>query len=189
MADVIPLLPPLTDLPEEVQALRTERERLFVWSYMLNGANGSRAAKAAGYSDASEGCKVRAHGLLQREDIQTALRALSTRYLFSLAPKALFKLSELLDSESEPVLLKAVGMTLARTGFSERTALDVNVSGRVEVDHTSAAVADLRRLKQLGVPRERLVETFGFSGLSRYEKLLAASDAKLIEHDPAEVPE
>lgn len=187
MADVVPLLPAVSDLPEAVQALRTERERQFVWHYMLNGANGSKAAKAAGYSDVKEGAKVQACRLLQRADIQTALRELSTRYLFSLAPKALFKLSTLLESENERVLLKAVDMTLSRTGHSERSALDVNVSGEVRhVDHNTAAVEDLRRLKALGVPRAELERVFGFSGLSRYEKLMASADAKLIEHDAAE---
>lgn len=169
------------DLPESVQGLRTERERVFVWTYMFNGGNGTRAAKAAGYSDASEGCKVRAHLLLQRGDVQAALRDLCGKYLFSLAPVAMIRLGVLLKSKNERVALKAVDMTLSRTGHSERTALDVNVSGGVEVSHTDGAVADLRRLKELGVPREKLVEAFGFSGLARYEKLLAASDAKLIE--------
>jgi hypothetical protein len=189
MADVVPLIPPVSDLPEAVQALRSDRERVFVWTYMFNGGNGTRAAKAAGYSDASEGCKVRAHGLLQRANVQSALRELCGKYLFSLAPIALVKLRDHLHSENEKISQKAVDMTLSRTGFSERTAMDVNVTGSVQVNHTTAAVEDLRRLMQLGVPREKLVETFGFSGLSRYEKMLEAADkAKLIEHQ-AEVPE
>lgn len=191
MTDVIPLLPPLSDLPEPVQALRTERERAFVWHYMLNGANGSKAAKAAGYSDVKEGAKVRAHGLLQRAEIQEALRALCTKYLFSLAPKALFRLSTLLGSENERVALKAVDMTLARTGFAERTALDVNVGGQVTINHKDAAVEDLRRLKSLGVPRAELERTFGFSGLSRYEKLLEIEDKRAavpIEGEFTELP-
>lgn len=181
MANVVPLLPALADLPDAVQALRNDRERTFVWTYMLNGANGADAARKAGYSDKAEGAKVRAHSLLHRDDIQSALRELCTKYLFSLAPKALFKLSEHLDSENERVSLKATDMVLARTGFAERTALDVNVSGSVRVDHTKSAVDDLRRMKALGVPRPVLEQTFGFSGLSRYEKMLAAEDAKLIE--------
>lgn len=160
-----------------MQALRTDRERAFVWIYMFNGANGSKAAIAAGYSNVKEGCKVRAHELLLREDIQNALRELTGRYLFSLAPVATIRLGKLLTSKNERVALKAVDMTLSRTGFSERTALDVNVSGQVQVSHVDAAVEDLRRLVALGVPEERLIETFGHSGLSRYRKLLAASDA------------
>lgn len=177
MGEIIPLLPALSDLPDAVRSLRTERERVFVWTYMFNGGNGADAARLAGYSDKSEGAKVQAHHLLQREEVQHALRELCTKYLFSLAPKAIFKLGVLLDSENEKVALKAVDMTLSRTGHSERTALDVNVGGSVTVNHTTAAVDDLRRLKSLGVPREKLIETFGHSGLSRYEKMLAASEA------------
>lgn len=155
---------------------------------MFNGGNGSKAAKAAGYSDVKEGAKVRAHGLLQRADVQTALQTLCTKYLFSLAPVALAKLGQHLRSSNEKVSLKAVDMTLSRVGFSERTAVDVNVSGRIEhVDQTRAAIDDLRQMKQLGVPRDKLVEAFGFTGLERYEKLLAAENAKLIEHEPANV--
>lgn len=187
MGEIVPLLPPSTDLPPAVLALRHERERVFVWTYMFNGGDGAKAARAARYSDKSEGCKVRAHGLLQRDDIQGALRELCTKYLFSLAPIAMIKLREHLFSENEKISQKAVDMTLSRTGHSERTALDVNVGGRVEVSHTDAAVEDLRRLMALGVPREKLLESFGFSGLSRYEKLLAASDAaKVIEAQPAD---
>lgn len=182
-----PLIPASHELPAAVQALRTERERVFVWHYMLNGANGAAAAKAAGYSNKADGAKVRAHELLLRPAIQDALRELSTKYLFSLAPKALFRLGELLDKSDHKHHAKAIEMTLSRTGFQERTSLDVSVSGKVEVDHTHAAVEDLRRMVALGVPREKLIETFGFSGLSRYEKLLAASeDAKLIEHKAGE---
>lgn len=177
MSEIVPLMPPVTDLPPAVAALRTERERAFVWIYMFNGANGADAARKAGYSDVKEGAKVRAHGLLHREDIQNALRELTGRYLFSLAPVATIRLGALLKSKNERVALKAVDMTLSRTGFSERTALDVSVSGQVQVSHVDAAVEDLRRLIALGVPEEKLVETFGFSGLSRYRKLLAASDA------------
>lgn len=172
-------MPPISDLPPSVQALRKDRDRAFVWFYMMNGANGAAAARAAGFSDTKEGAKVRAFELLHRGEIQDALKDLCQKYLFSLAPRAMVKLSGLLDSENERVALKATDMVLARTGFSERTALDVNVSGEVRhVDHTQAAVADLRRLRDLGVPRDKLVETFGFSGLSRYEKLLAIEDKR-----------
>jgi hypothetical protein len=58
----------------------------------------------------------------------------------------------------------------------------------VVVSHTDAALEDLRRLKQLGVPHDELIKTFGHSGLGRYEKLLAERDARVpnvIEHIPA----
>lgn len=178
---VVPHMPSLADLPEAMQSLRTERERLFVWNYMWNGGNGAAAARVAGYSDVKDGAKVRAHGLMVREDILEALRALGTKYLFSLQPLALVKLREHLMSKNEKISQKAVDMTLSRTGLSERTAVDLNLNGEVRVvDHERAAVADLKRLLELGVPEAKLIETFGYSGLSRYRKLLA-EQAKQIE--------
>jgi hypothetical protein len=39
-------------------------------------------------------------------------------------------------------------------------------------------VAYLRKLKALGVPREKLEEELGYSDLPRYERLLELEDAK-----------
>ncbi len=74
--------------------------------------------------------------------------------------------------------------TLSRLGLVERAGVDVNVSGEVQVNHTDQAIADLRALRLLQVPRPKLEEIFGFSGLSRYERMLDAADGrapKLIE--------
>ena len=46
------------------------------------------------------------------------------------------------------------------------------------VDHDAEAIAQLRMLKSLDVPRAKLEEVFGFTGLSRYERLLDIEDAK-----------
>lgn len=175
---MIPILPAVETLPDAVRALRNDRERLFVWTYMFNGANGAQAARIAGYSDVKEGAKVRAHELLQREDINAALQELTQRYLFSLVPKAMIRLGELLDKPNHKQHAKAIDMTLARSPFVERTAVDHQHQHTHRVDHTSAAVEDLRRLKALGVAQDKLVEIFGFSGLSRYEKLLVEEDAR-----------
>lgn len=177
MTNIAPELPPLEHLPEAVQALRTDRERAFCWFYMWNGGDGAKAARAAGYSDVKEGAKVQAHRLLLRQDILDALREMGQRYLYALQPKALVRIGALIGSKNQTVALKASLATLSRTGLTERTGVDVNVSGQVQVNHADAAVEDLRRLVALGVPEERLIETFGHSGLSRYRKLLAASDA------------
>lgn len=176
MTDAIPLMPEAGDLPDALRDLKDVRWRRFVWAYVFNGANGSAAAKVAGYSDASEACKVRAHALLQRDDIQAAIKALCSRYLFSLAPKAILRLDEILDNPKHP---KHADVAVKLSGHTERSAVDVNVN--VEVNHTDAAVEDLRRLLALGVPDAKLVEMFGYSGLDRYRKMLAAADAKLIE--------
>jgi hypothetical protein len=185
-----PLMPPLADLPEELRNLRDDRWRRFVWGYVFNGANGAAAARAAGFSDLSEAAKVRAHALLQRDEIQAAIKALMTRHLFSLGPKAALRLDELLDNPKHPQHAKAIDMALDRAGHGQKSTLDVNLNGSVTVNHTDAAIEDLRRLLVLKVPREELVQIFGFSGLDRYEKMLAIADRRVsretgpvIEHE------
>ena len=181
----IPLPPALADMPEAFQAIRDERRRRFAWNYVFNGANGSAAACAAGYSDSSGAAKVTAHHLLQRDDVQAAIAALTTRYLFSLAPKAVLRLEELLDNPKHPKHDKAIDMALSRSGHGDRSQVDVNVSGSVTLNHTDSAFEDLKRMVALGTPRDRLVEAFGLSGLIRYEKMLAdtvSRETRTIEH-------
>lgn len=171
-----------------MQSLR-DRERKFVWAFLLNSMtdgkeNGAQAARDAGYSDTGEGCKVRAHALLHREDVIDAMQEVAGRELRGLAIPAVAALGRLLAKPEHGDHRKAIEMVLERVAPA-RTQIDVNHSGEVNVNHTDAAIADLRRLKELGVPREKLLETFGFSGLDRYEKMLLEVDrkaGKVIEH-------
>jgi len=173
---------------EKMLALR-ERERRFVWAYLLNSLtdgkeNGAQAARDAGYSDVKEGAKVRAHGLLHREDVLDAMNEVAGRELRGLAIPAVVALSRLMAKPDHPDHRKAIEMVLNRVGHHERTAVDVNVSGRVEVNHTDQAVDLLETMLELQVPREKLLEHFGTSGLPRYERMLVerrAGAAKQIE--------
>lgn len=165
-------------------ALR-ERERRFVWAYLLNAMtdgkeNGAQAARDAGYSDVKEGCKVRAHGLLHRDDVLEAMQEVAARELRGLAIPAVVSLARMLQKPDHPDHRKSIEMVLNRVGMAERTQIDVTVGGEVTVNHTDAAVDDLKRLLLLGVPREKLVETFGFSGLSRFEKMLAEREGRAL---------
>jgi len=169
----------------KVQALR-DRERRFVWAYLINsmtevGANGAQAARDAGFSDVKEGAKVRAHHLLHRMDVQEAIQELAARELRGLALPAIAALSSILRKADHPDRQKVALSVLSRLGMGEQSALSLNVSGEVRVNHTDAALDDLKRLLDLGVPREKLIETFGYSGLTRYERMLASRDGKLIE--------
>ena len=183
MKDVVPLMPDIGDLPEAVRKLRDERWRRFVWAYVFGGAEGASAARVAGYSDVGDACKVRAHGLLQRDEIQDAIKALTGKYLFSLAPKAVLRLGEILDNPKHAKHTKAIEMVLDRTGNEAKSGVNVNVTGEVTINHTDAALDDLKRLIEFGVPREKLVETFGFSGLTRYEKMLEARESRALVID------
>lgn len=163
------------DFGPKVQALR-ERERRFVWAYLCNalteGVNGAQAARDAGYSDVKEGAKVRAHGLLHRNDVLEAMQEVAARELRGLMLPAVVALGRLVEKRDHPDHRKAIEMVLDRTGAAVRTAIDVNVNGHVTVNHTDQALEDLARLRELGVPREKLLEIFGFTGLPRYERML-----------------
>jgi hypothetical protein len=76
---------------------------------------------------------------------------------------------------------------LSRLGYSERATVDVHVSGQIELNPTDRAVEDLKIMLDLGVPEEKLVESFGYSGLGRYRKMVEAKygkGPKLIEAKP-----
>lgn len=168
----------------KVQALR-DRERRFVWAYLINsmtavGPNGSQSARDAGYSDVAEGCKVRAHGLLHRQDVQEAIQELAMRELRGLALPALAAVADILRKKDHPDRQKVALSVLSRLGMGEQSGMSLHVTGEVAINHTDAALDDLKRLIDLGVPREKLVETFGFSGLSRYEKMLAQREGRAL---------
>lgn len=172
-------------------ALR-DRERQFVWFYLTNEGppNGARAAREAGYSNESEGAKVMAHKLLHRERVILALEEVGKKSFRGLLGPAIKATAAMIADPKHPDHAKAVSSTLARLGITERTGVDVNVTGEITHNHTDAALSDLRTLLALAVPEEKLVEIFGFSGLSRYRKMLAETDAKVpkvIEHRADEV--
>lgn len=165
-----------------MQAL-PERERKFVWFYVTNegSPNGAQAARDAGYSDVAEGCKVRAHMLLHRERVLAALEEVGKRAFRGLLGPAVKAAAQLIQNDRHVDHSKAVFTTLARLGLGEKSTVDVNVGGEVTVNHTDSALNDLRTLIGLGVAEEKLVEIFGFSGLSRYRKMLAESAPRQIE--------
>lgn len=181
-----PIMPLPDQLPEALRSLPQDRWRRFVWNYVFNGAQGAAAARAAGYPDSSEAAKVRACELLQRNEIVEAIDSLTAKYLFTLAPKAVLRLAELLDNPKHPKHDKAIAMALGAAGHGEKSTVEHKFSGSVTLNHTDAALEDLRRLLALGVSREKLLETFGHSGLPRYEKMLLEADkraGKVIEHE------
>lgn len=165
----------------------SERERKFVWFYLTNDGppNGAQAARDAGYSDTKEGAKVRAHEVMHRERVILALEEVGKKAFRGLLGPAIKATAAMIANPLHADHAKTVSSTLARLGLTERTGVDVNVSGDLTVNHTDAALSDLRALLSLAVPEEKLVEIFGFSGLSRYRKMLAETDAKapkVIEH-------
>jgi hypothetical protein len=166
----------------------SEMERRFVIAYVTNNdGNATQAARDAGYSDLgpeSAAIRVRAFEVIHRERVILALEEVGKKVFRSLLVPAIRATKLLIENEKHPDHAKVVSSTLARLGLTERTGLDVNVSGELTINHTDSALADLRALLELQVPEAKLVEIFGFSGLSRYRKMLAETDArapKMIE--------
>jgi phage terminase small subunit len=175
-----------------------ERERIFAFAYATGIASSAgEAARLAGYSEGpalsktgkrSNSLNSRGHQLVHKPRVLEAIEEVCRTEFRNLVPLVIGAAKRLLLNAEHPDHQKTVISLLSRLGYGEKTSVDVNVSGEVTVDHTTAALEDLRRLKALGVAREKLVETFGFSGLDRYECLLLEHDAKqpkVIEPQPA----
>jgi hypothetical protein len=171
-----------------------ERERLFVWHY-VTGEDGdaTAAARLAGYVDNENGAiRVRAHALMHRDRVLAAIEEVAGKAFRGLLAPAVRATRRMIERETHSDHSKVVLSVLSRLGKSERTGIDVTHSGEIQVNHTNQALTDLRTLLGLGVAREKLVEIFGFSGLSRYEKMLAEQEARsprVIEHRKDEVAE
>jgi hypothetical protein len=166
------------------------RERAFVCAYLANAGNAKQAAITAGYSDSGDGAKVTAHHLLHRPKILDALDEVGKKTFRGLLAPCLAAAQAILQRPDHPDHSKMVIAVLSRLGYHERSAVDVNISGSVELNHTDAALEDLRQMIALGIPESKLEEIFGFSGLGRYKRMLAEQDRKagrLIE-DSSEPP-
>jgi hypothetical protein len=160
----------------------SEKERRFVIAYVTNNdGNATQAARDAGYSDLgkdSAAIRVRAFEVIHKERVILAIEEVGKKVFRGLLGPAIRATARLIEDTKHPDHAKTVSSTLARLGITERTGVDVNVSGELTVNHTDSALNDLRALLGLGVAREKLIEIFGFSGLDRYEKMLAESDAR-----------
>ena len=176
------------ELGPKMQAC-SERERAFVMHYLAICAEGGRAnateaARRAGYTDTGDaGIRVRGHQLLHRDRVKAAMVEVGRTEFLGLLFPTIMAARHLIENKDHPDHAGMVKSTLSALGLGERTAVDFNVSGEVTVNHIDAAIDDLRRLTEMGAPREKLVEVFGVSGLERYERMLA-SKAKVIEHRP-----
>lgn len=157
----------------------SERERAFVWYYVIEQETQTEAARKAGYADngslgdnAKSSIRVRAHDLMHRERVLEAIDEVGRQAFRGLLAPAIAAVKRIIENPKHPDHSKVVAATLNRLGLVEKTGVEVSVNGTIAVNHTDAAVSDLKALRELGVSREKLIEMFGFSGLSRYEKML-----------------
>lgn len=134
----------------EMAALN-ERQRAFVMAMIeFPGITQADAARRAGYSDASEGAKVRGHFLAHNPAVQAAIRAEAGKRLNSSSLMAANVLLALLTDEEVEAKdrIKAAGMLLDRSGFGAAQTINVNKnitdnSGRAVMERIEKAAAAL----------------------------------------------
>ena len=96
-------------------------------------------------------------------------------YFGGLLLPAVLAAEDMITNPKHPDHAKMVQAVLGAQGLGERKGIDLNVSGGVSVEtksHTDAALDALEFMLSMQVPREKLEEQFGFSGLERYERML-----------------
>jgi hypothetical protein len=181
-----------TDELGPAMAALTPRERLFVAELFRPGATGAAAARAAGFgvADSKNSTFARiAYRKRSQPHIVKAIVEECQRQVKSLGPAAITGAREIIANKKHKDRGKMIRFVLDKIDpalMLHEHRHDVSVT--IE-DHTTAAIENLRWLRELRVPREVLLEQFGYSGLSRYERKLAELDErkgpKLIEHNAA----
>ena len=105
----------------------TEKRRKFVWA-MLSDPYGTQAdwAREAGYSDSSEGCKVRGHQAFQDPKVQAAALEVSRATLGALGPVlAASGLLRIAAKPDHPQHVKALELLANRVGLQEKQQIEV----------------------------------------------------------------
>ncbi|MGH7716101.1 MAG: hypothetical protein ACREML_08920 [Vulcanimicrobiaceae bacterium] len=148
------------------------------------------AVRLSQCSDATtdQGLREAGHRYLASPKVVSAIEELTRQRLRALGPAAVTVVQDIMADAKHKDRLAAAKMLIERI---DPATSKLEVTHEV-VNHDADAVAHLRHLKELGVGREKLEEVFGFSGLGRYEKLLADEDraaGKIIDADYVEVSE
>jgi hypothetical protein len=191
------------ELGPAMRALPNNRWRAFVEFYVLGSFTNSRknnhgaqaeAVRRAGFG----GAKTKPSTLgqigwkLMRDDrIIAAVAEESRKLLRSGAPEAVKALLNMVRDPDHKGHERAIGMVLDRVDpIVSHQVLDVT---HRHIDAQQEAIEELRALRQLGVTREKMIETFGGNGLARLEALEAADaaqrarDAKFIDGEAVEI--
>jgi phage terminase small subunit len=132
-----------------MRALRSDVQRKFVIAYATNGGNAIQACKAAGYL----GTKMSGWRLLQRSDVQDALRELCEYELKSLTPAALMRMRQVLDDPNHKDHARTIFAVLDRTGLHAISETKTTVA--VDDKHLTQAIKMLAG--ELGLDAKRLL--------------------------------
>ena len=174
----------------EAMAALTPRDRLFVSFLFQPGTTTAAAARSAGFG-APDSTNATFARIGYRKRLQpSVVKAIAeecARQVRSLGPEALRGMREIIADKKHKDRGKMIRFIVEKIDPS--TILHKHdVTVKVE-NHQVEALKILKFMRdQLGVPREKLVEHFGHSGLGMYERLerQQSGGPKLIEASPAE---
>jgi hypothetical protein len=186
-----------------MRALPNDRWRAFVEFYLLgtftnhrknNVGPQAQAARKAGFGGPKTTPKIMAQlgwKLMRDDRIIAAVAEESRKLLRSGAPEAVKAVRDGVRDPTHKDHARFVAMTLDRTDpLESHQTIDVI---HKHIDRDQEEIEELRAVRQLGAPREKLIEIFGGNGLARLEALEAADtaqrarDAKVIEGEAVEV--
>jgi hypothetical protein len=147
----------------------------------------ARAARAAGFGKDSTTTNVAkiAWRMAHDDRMIAAIAEESRKYLRAGHPKAVINLMAIASNPKHRDQMRAISEILSRTD-PVVSKQDISVVHRI-VDPDQEALEELRALRHLGTPREKLLTLFGHNGLDRIEALEAADtsrradSAKVIE--------
>ena len=194
---------PTPELGPAMRALPNDRWRAFVEFYLLgtftnhrknNFGPQAQAARKAGFGGPKTTPKIMAQlgwKLMRDDRIIAAVAEESRKLLRSGAPEAVKALQNMVRDPTHPGHVRSVGMSLDRLDpLESHQTIDVI---HKHIDRDQEEIEEFRAVKQLGAPREKLIEIFGGNGLARLEALEAADtarrarDAKVIEGEAIEI--
>ena len=137
-----------------------------------------QAAKLAGYGKTSTAHVMNsiAQDLLSKQRVVDLISEVTKKQIRSAAPEAIAAVREIIADTEHRDRLKAASVILERIELTMQR-IDMHVRHEM-IDREAEAVAYLRKLKALGVSREKLEQEPGYSDLPRYERLLELEDAK-----------
>jgi hypothetical protein len=131
---------------------------------------GTRAAVAAGFRPSY--APYAAHRMLRRVTVVREIEQRQKIRLRTLAPKAVDAVEQILDDVQHKDRLRAAGQILNRfdpllVGVAHQHAVNVTVKSSDEL-----GLELLRRLRELGAPREMMERLLGHNGLLLFEERL-----------------
>jgi hypothetical protein len=151
------------------------KERLFVIAFSTPGTetygNAAKAARFAGYGNSESTPDTFArigNRLLHRARVAKGIAELGMR---ALTPDALAAIRQIVRDPLHKDRMKAASAILERQAPTIQKS-EIDVTHRI-VDHTAEALQVLSYMKSIGASREMLEAHFGFTGLARYEEMLA----------------